>query len=101
MSVGLQIWNADGKLILDADTRCGRIKGIQRVDGNPGSVSADLSDGTPFYSFQPDQLYFHINNETPPPIISTGPTGVSWTYSSTASLDHPNPITGYLIYGVF
>jgi len=87
--------------MLDTSDRCGRIKGITRVDGFAAGVSADLSDGTPFWSFQPDFLFAHISYQTPPPIITITSSGVSWTYSSTAGMNHPNPIKGTLIFGVY
>lgn len=101
MAAGLQIWNASGVLVLDATHRCGRIKGAFYVSGSAGAVASDLSDGTPFWSFQPDFMYRHISNQTPPPIISISATGVSWVYSSTAGLNYPNPVTGWLFWGVF
>ncbi|MGF6757273.1 hypothetical protein [Paraburkholderia sp. GAS42] len=101
MTAGLRIWNADGVLILDATSRLGRIKGNARVEGFAGAKAADLSDGTPFYSFQPDFLFAHISNQTPPPIFTINANGISWVYSSTAGMNNPNPITGYVFYGVF
>lgn len=101
MAAGLQIWNASGVLVLDATQRCGRIKGAIQLTGANGSVASDLSDGTPFWSFQPDFLYKHISNQTPPPIVSINSGGISWTYSSTAGLNFPNPVTGWLFWGVF
>ncbi|TGP43478.1 hypothetical protein EN871_16870 [bacterium M00.F.Ca.ET.228.01.1.1] len=101
MAAGLQIWNASGQLILDATSRCGRIKGQARVAGFADSRVVDLSGGTPFYSFQPDFLFAHINNQTPPPIFAINASGISWTYSSTAGMNNPNPITGYVFFGVF
>ena len=101
MAAGLQIWNGSGVLVLDATQRCGRIKGAVQVTGSNGVVASDLSDGTPFWSFQPDFLYKHISNQTPPPIVSINASGISWTYSSTAGMNAPNPITGWLFWGVF
>jgi hypothetical protein len=60
-----------------------------------------MSDGTPFYSFQPDQMFFHISNQTPPPIITLSSTGVTWVYSSTTGMNYPNPIKGMLFLGVY
>ncbi|MFM0330644.1 hypothetical protein [Paraburkholderia strydomiana] len=101
MTAGLQIWNASGQLILDATSRCGRIKGQQYVGGTAGSLSVDLSSGTPFYSFQPDFLFAQIDNQTPPPIFTINSGGISWTYSSTAGMNNPHPITGTVFVGVF
>ncbi|CAD6536473.1 hypothetical protein LMG27952_03154 [Paraburkholderia hiiakae] len=101
MTAGLQIWNASGQLVLDATSRLGRIKGIQQLDGNNGSYPIDLSGGTPFWSFQPDRLYFHISNQTASPIITIDANGVYWTYSSTSGLSYPKTVTGTLIFGVY
>jgi hypothetical protein len=60
-----------------------------------------MSDGTPFYSFQPDFLYAHISNETPPPIFTIDANGISWTYSSMAGLQYAKPITGTVFFGVY
>ncbi len=98
---GLQIWNASGVLTLDATQRVGRIKGMARVAGTNGSVAVNMSDGVPFWSFQPDFLYAHISNETPPPIITADANGIYWTYSSTAGLNYAKLITGWLFYGFF
>lgn len=101
MTAGLQIWNASGALILDATSRVGRIKGQANVAGFAGSYSADLSGGTPFYSFQPDRLFYQINNQTPCPIFTLSSSGISWTYSSSAGLNYVYPITGNVFVGVF
>ncbi|MGF6771121.1 hypothetical protein P3T18_003600 [Paraburkholderia sp. GAS199] len=101
MSAGLQIWNSSGLLLLDTSDRLGRIKGVSSVQGFAASVVCDMSDGTPFYSFQPDFLYKHISNQTPPPIFTITTSGISWTYSSTAGLSFPNPITGMVFFGVY
>jgi hypothetical protein len=101
MNYGLEIWSASGQLMLDSSHRIGRIKGAVRIDGNNGSFACDMSDGTPFYSFQPDQMFFHISNQTPPPIITLSATGVFWIYSSTAGMNFPNPIKGMLFLGVY
>lgn len=101
MASGLQIWNESGVLMLDTSHRLGRIKGTAQLKGQGGSVVCDMSDGTPFWSFQPDFLYAHVSQQTPPPIITISSTGISWTYSSTAGMNYPNPITGWLFFGVY
>lgn len=101
MPAGLQLWNGSGTLVLDGTTRCARIKGITPVGGSNGSAAADLSGGTPFWSFQPDRLYYHISNQTVPPIITIDANGVYWSYSSLSGLTFGVAITGTVIYGVF
>lgn len=100
MPGGLQIFNEHGVLVLDGTHRLGRIKGIQPVSG-PGAVPVNFTDGTPFWSFQPDQQFFHISNETASPIFTIAATSLSWTYSSTAGLNSARLITGNVIYGVY
>lgn len=101
MTAGLQIWNANGVLILDATSRLGRIKGVTTVDGFNASYPVDLSGGTPFWAFQPDRLYFHISNEVAAPIFTADANGVYWTYSSTAGLTYAQAVKGVLIVGVY
>jgi len=102
MTAGLQIWNAAGQLMLDATQRVGRIKGSVYIPNNglSGSQAADLSGGTPFFSFQPDFLFMHINANSPPPQISISSTGVSWVFSGSAG-SFFYPVSGWLFYGVF
>lgn len=101
MAAGLQIWNANGVLILDATSRLGRVKAIVPISGTNGSFGVDLSDGTPFWSFQPDQLYFHISNETASPIFTTDANGVYWSYSDTSGQPYARTVSGTLIVGVY
>jgi len=101
MPAGLQLFNASGALLLDTSDRLGRIVGAVQLKGFNGQMSADLSSGTPFWSFQPDFLFAHTTQQTPPPIITIDSNGVSWMYSSTSGLNYAKPITGWLFYGVF
>jgi len=87
--------------MLDATQRIGRIKGSQHLDGNGGHVDMDLSDGAPFWSFQPDFLFKHINGNSPVPVVSISSTGIVWTYSSPPTGDYLYPITGYLFWGCY
>lgn len=88
--------------MLDATQRCGRIKGQVKLDGSgsSGSVAVNLSDGTPFFSFQPDFLFKHINANSPPPQITVNANGVSWVYSNSAG-SYFYPVSGWIFYGVF
>jgi len=101
MTVGLQIFNAHGELLLDATSRVGRIKGSQYINGNAGSVAMDLSDGEPFWSFQPDFLFMHINGNSPVPIVSISAGGVSWSYSPPPTQSYLYPIKGWLFWGCY
>lgn len=98
---GLQIWNASGTLILDSSDRLGRIVGSARVAGTNGGVGADLSQGTPFYSFQPDFLFKHVSQITPPPVFTINASGISWIYDTDGGTTNRYPVTGMVFFGVF
>jgi hypothetical protein len=104
MADGLRIYNSGGALMLDGTHRVGRVVGAVYISGAPnssGSVAADLSSGTPFYSFQPDQLYFHISNDTPPPNIFVNANGCGWSYSPSGGTSYTHTISGWCFYGVY
>jgi hypothetical protein len=98
---GLQIWNASGTLILDSSDRLGRIVGSARVTGTNGNAVADLSQGTPFYSFQPDFLFKHVNQITPPPMFTINAGGITWVYDTDGGTTNRYPVTGWVFFGVF
>ncbi|MFM0595321.1 hypothetical protein [Paraburkholderia dilworthii] len=87
--------------MLDATQRIGRIKGSQQLGGISGSISMDLSDGTPFWSFQPDFLFRHISGISPVPVVTISASAVTWTYSSPPKSNYIYPITGWLFWGVY
>ncbi|MCA7986559.1 hypothetical protein [Burkholderia vietnamiensis] len=101
MTAGLQIWNEHGQLVLDGTTRCGRLRGSQRITGSDGSVAIDLSGGTPFWAFMPDWLFQHISMNAPVPIVDIDATGVRWRYSTDGSSSYRTPVPGWIIYGVY
>lgn len=98
---GLQIWNGNGVLLLDTSDRLGRIVGMAPVQGFSAAVSADLSQGTPFYSFQPDFLYKHVSQITPPPMFTINAGGISWVYDMDGGTTNRYPVTGLVFFGVF
>lgn len=100
MAVGLQLWDASGRLVLDGSTRCGRIKDMVYVNGSDGAVGANLSDGTPWWSFMPEFLFKHISMNAPVPIIDIDANGVRWRYSTTSD-GYRTPVQGWLVYGVY
>ncbi|WP_081467221.1 hypothetical protein [Burkholderia ambifaria] len=111
MSVGLQIWDQQGRIALDASTRAGRVSGVVRIHppgtkdvqwiaGEAGSVAADLSGGTPFWAFTPDWLYQHVSGNAPVPIVQIAANGISWFYSGSPA-DYRTPMPGTLVYGVY
>ncbi|MDN7932053.1 hypothetical protein QZM52_12255 [Burkholderia metallica] len=111
MTVGLQIWDEQGRVALDATTRAGRVSGVIRIHpqgtkevqwvaGQSGSVAADLSGGTPFWAFTPDWLYQHVSGNAPVPIVQIAANGISWFYSGSPA-DYRTPMPGTLVYGVY
>ncbi|WP_246184327.1 hypothetical protein [Paraburkholderia bonniea] len=98
----MQIWDERGNVLFDTTTRAGRIRKMIHLNGTPGREPLDLakSAGKPFWSFQPDFMFRHINHVTPIPIITLDEQGVTWRYSDVAS-GPSNPVTGWLLAGVF
>lgn len=88
--------------MLDGTHRLGRLKGVFQVSGGVSNEThaLDLSDGTPFYSFQPDRLFYHISGDTPPPIFTVDATGISWVYNNGATA-FTHRITGWVYVGVY
>ncbi|WP_230943127.1 hypothetical protein [Burkholderia vietnamiensis] len=102
MTAGLQIWDGSARLLLDATSRAGRVMGIVRAEGVAGSASADLSSGTPFWAFMPDWIFKRVSGAEPSPIVSIGPSGISWTYSPNSGGSNAyNPVPGWLVFGVY
>ncbi|KWI49397.1 hypothetical protein WM06_21375 [Burkholderia cepacia] len=101
MPAGLQIFDSNGRLLLDGTTRCGRLRGMVWIGGGDGSQSADLSGGEPFWAFMPDWLFQHISMKAPVPNVEINAGGVRWWYSTDGGSDYRTPVVGWLIYGVF
>ncbi|RQT68119.1 hypothetical protein DF045_27345 [Burkholderia cepacia] len=102
MPVGLQIWDQQGRIVLDATARAGRVVGVVRLDesGSSGSRAADLSGGTPFWAFTPDWLYRHVSGNAPVPVVQINAYGINWFYSGSPA-DYRTPMPGTLVYGVY
>ncbi|KVQ37078.1 hypothetical protein [Burkholderia ubonensis] len=102
MSVGLQIFDAQGRALLDATSRAGRVSGVAVLDtsGSPGYRAADLSGGTPFWAFIPDWLFRHVSMNAPVPVVSIDANGIGWRYSDSPS-GWRTPMSGTLVYGVY
>lgn len=111
MSVGLQIFDQNGRTVLDASTRAGRVSGVVRIDergtagvrwqaGDSGRVDVDLSGGTPFWTFAPDWLFRHVSQNAPVPIVDIDAAGIRWRYSYHDG-NFYTPMPGMLVYGVY
>lgn len=102
MSVGLQIWDASGRLILDGKSRAGRVVGIVPTGGVDGSVAADMSGGEPFWAFMPEQLFYRVSGAEPSPVVAINAGGVSWSYSPNSSGSNAyTRVPGWIVFGVY
>ncbi|WP_250451215.1 hypothetical protein [Caballeronia sp. ATUFL_M2_KS44] len=103
MPVGMQIWDAQGRLVVDLTTRLARIVGSAVIDGKPNQVSSPfLAQGDIFVAFQPANLWNFIDMDVSRPIFTIpgrGGTTISWTYSPGFG-SHNMPIVGSMFYGV-
>ncbi|WP_076881868.1 hypothetical protein [Burkholderia pseudomallei] len=102
MSVGLQIWDASGRLILDGKSRAGRVVGIVPTGGVDGGVAADMSGGEPFWAFMPEQLFYRVSGAEPSPFVAINAGGVSWSYSPNSSGSNAyTRVPGWIVFGVY
>lgn len=104
MAAGLQVWDANGLLILDATHRCGRVLGVRAITGgfNDSFTDDRLSPGTPFYAFQRDKS-FHLKygfGGIMSPSFSFSGNTLSWTYQQKIH-DYDEYAAGSVIIGVF
>lgn len=103
MAAGLQIWDAQGRLVVDLTTRLARIVGVATIDGSSNQVSHPLlAQGDVFVAFQPTNLWNFVDMDVSRPIFSIpgrGGTTISWTYSPGFGI-HNYRIVGSMFYGV-
>lgn len=83
MPQGLQVWDANGVLILDTTTRMVRVAGsLNTTINQAGSIQFDLGQGTPWYQV----VSFVSRNYDRPLFTYDAATGVlSWTAASIQS----------------
>lgn len=103
MTAGLQIFGPDGRTWLDTSNRLGRVLGIEFISGSAGSLSnAGLSQGTPFVSFTPSEIFGTITGQIISPTFSFSGNTMSWVYPPAgANLAAPAVKSGWAIYGIF
>lgn len=89
MTQGIQIFNpATGEITMDTNFFLGRIVGQTSTTYVNGSVSADLSSGTPFALYVIVYNSSYVPSQGTPgggmlnPTLTATPTGVSWTFPS-------------------
>lgn len=100
MSAGLQIWDANGVLVLDLTDRLTRKMGeIQIAAGSASSVQVPQpSTGQLWFAFSPDQNQSFIT--WLPTITTAGNQTISWHYDRSGN--YPvTPVGGKLRYGRF
>jgi hypothetical protein len=103
MPAGLQCFDASGNLIVDITSRLSKICGVATLP-NPATNGAftdpNLSNGTPWLSFQPTAIWGFINMDVSRPIFTISGNTISWTYSPGATGNNFK-IVGTLFYGVY
>lgn len=104
MAAGLRIYDASGNLHLDITTRLNRFVGSHVLDGTvPNGAFSDplLTNGTPFFTFQPQQLWGFVNSNTAFPTITVSGITISWSYSPSGASSGYLAVSGTVYYGVY
>jgi hypothetical protein len=97
----MQCWDGLGRLTVDFTTRLPRVLGTRALTGVAGSLTDNnLSQGTPFFLFQQQGVFYHISGDTCLPTITISGNTISWTYSGGTTSYHVN-VQGTLFYGVY
>lgn len=92
MPAGLQVWDANGQMIVDTSTRLGRIVGVADITTATGSIiDANFADGAPFWVALP------ASNTSPSfgPKFTFSGTTLSWDFEGRTVSTHR------VVYGVF
>lgn len=97
MPTGLQIWDENGRVILDTNNRLARLLGRVNFSGNGSIVDAKLTTGEPFFFAQ-----YHA----PPTVWPETAPQISVTFSGNRMSwqlvrDSRSPATGVIFYGVW
>lgn len=92
MAAGLQVWDANGSLIVDLSTRLGRILGVTTFSSSTGSITdADFASGTPFFIASPTS----VSSPSFGPKLTISGTTLSWDFEGRVASAHR------LVYGVY
>jgi len=107
MTVGLQVFDAQGKLILDGTRRILRYLGVVYLSGASGSVSdPSMSPDQMWYAFQRSQTFKLSGGNNPrgtlgymiPPAINASGNSLVWNYPGKHLPDDEYAV-GLLFYG--
>jgi hypothetical protein len=103
MPAGLQVFGPDGRVWLDTSSRLGRVLGTVSINGSAGSLlNAGLSQGTPFVSFSPSEIFGTVTGQIISPTFSFSGNSMSWVYPpGGANIAAPAIKVGWAIYGIF
>jgi hypothetical protein len=104
MSAGLQIWDENGNVVLDATYRIMRIVGSTLIkDGAPGSVTDTRFAQGAFVSFQPELSNGdgYLDHGVIFPVFSFSGSTLSWSYPSPHSASYETYARGVLFYGAY
>lgn len=90
MPAGFQVFDPNGKSILDTADRITRVLGLVDIAGASGSQSnAGLATGSPFWTIVP-------NGSGWPPAVTISGNTISWSYGPQTPKQHCS-----LVYGVY
>ena len=104
MAAGLQIFDANGNIVLDATYRVMRIIGAQSIgDGFGGSVVDDAFSQGGWVSFQPSVMTGegYLSGGVIAPRFSISGNTLSWSYAAKNSSQYDIFQNGTLFYGAF
>jgi hypothetical protein len=109
MTVGLQCFDGNGNLVLDATHHVGKVLAVVGITaGVSGSWSSDalIANGyTPFFAFQRSQTFGSYSGELgqwycQQPMITMNGNTVTWTYGSL-SANYSIYVGGILVIGMY
>jgi hypothetical protein len=95
MAYGLKVWDSLGNVVLDTDTRVGRVIGTITTGTTNGSLtSAAFSQGSPFYTvYTVGGSSYEVQ-----PYVQVVGTTLSWYWDTSGASYNANCI---IIYGVY
>lgn len=105
MTAGLQIWGADGALILDATHRAARVIGMVQITGGVNFSFSDsrLNSDNVYWAFQRDKT-FHLRagyGGIISPTFSFSGNTLTWTYAAMNNPSYDEYAAGLLVIGAY